>query len=133
MAEMDTSATQPDISQIRQELRQIVSDVIGEDLSDIEDDAPLLEYVTSSLALVEAIRRDYDRFGVLISIRRVLEGQANLIALSVYIDQALKTQKKHARVAHAGREIPLAPSQQHIAFLARYSSGASAAYNESLI
>jgi myxalamid-type nonribosomal peptide synthetase MxaA len=135
--------TQLDISQIRMELRQIISDVIGADLSDIDDETPLLEYVTSSLALLAGIRRVYDRFGVLIPVRPMLEGAGNLQALSAYVEQALKIHEKNGRGYHQGDdqlidqrglpEIPLAASQQNIAFLARYSSGASSAYNECLL
>jgi myxalamid-type nonribosomal peptide synthetase MxaA len=134
------TVTQPDISQIRVELRQIISDVIGADLGDVDDETPLLDYVTSSLALLAGIRAVYDRFGVLIPIRPLLEGAGNLRALSAFIDQALKAHDKNARAVHDRREearergpkIPLTPSQQHIGFLARYSAGASAAYNVSV-
>jgi myxalamid-type nonribosomal peptide synthetase MxaA len=134
------TVTQPSISQIRAELRQIISDVIGADLDDIDDEAPLLDYVTSSLALLAGIRTVYDRFGVLIPLRPLLEGAGNLRALSSFIDQALKAQDKNARTAlerrqesvERGSQIALIPSQQHIGFLARYSTGASSAYNESL-
>src|SRR5215216_554995 len=134
------TVTKPDISQIRAELRQIISDVIGADLCDIDDEAPLLDYVTSSLALLAGIRTVYDRFGVLIPLRPLLEGAGNLRALAAFIDQALKAQDKSARTAferrhesvERGPQIALTPSQQHIGFLARYSTGASSAYNESL-
>src|SRR5947209_5436764 len=94
---MDNNDTQLDIFQIRAELRRIITEAMGADLSNVKGDVPLLEFVTSSLALVEAVRRVYDQFGVLLSIREVIEGQANLNALSVYVDQALRTEKKHAR------------------------------------
>src|SRR5262249_5231977 len=60
---------QPDNAQIRAELRQIIADVIGGEPADIDDDAPLLDYVTSSLALLAGIRVVYERFGVLLPIR----------------------------------------------------------------
>src|SRR5262245_30642921 len=121
------TGTQPTISQIRVELRQIISDVIGADLADVDDEAPLLDYVNSSLALLQGIRRVYDRFGVLIPIRPLLEGAGNLRALSAFIDEALKTHDKTVRIARGeetreqGPQVALVPSQQHIAFLARYS------------
>jgi amino acid adenylation domain-containing protein/thioester reductase-like protein len=133
------TGTQPTISQIRAELRQIISDVIGADLADVDDEAPLLDYVTSSLALLQGIRRVYDRFGVLIPIRPLLEGAGNLHALSAFIDEALKTHDKTARIARAeetreqGPQVAVVPSQQHIGFLARYSGGACSAYNEPLV
>src|SRR5262245_65643076 len=86
---MDT-VTQPDISQIRVELRQIISDVIRADLGDIDDETPLLDYVTSSLALLAGIRAVYDRFGVLLPIRPMFEGAANLAALATHIEEALR-------------------------------------------
>src|SRR5262249_60651038 len=95
------TVTHPDISQIRAELRQISSDVIGADLADVDDEAPLLDYVTSSLALLQGIRKVYDRFGVLISIRPLLEGAGNLRALSAFIDDALQAHDKNARVTLA--------------------------------
>jgi myxalamid-type nonribosomal peptide synthetase MxaA len=134
------TVTQLDISQIRVELRQIISDVIGADLGDIDDETPLLDYVTSSLALLAGIRAVYDRYGVLIPIRPLLEGAGNLRALSAFIDQALKAHDKNVRAAHdrrdesreRGPQIALTPLQQHVGFLARYSAGASVAFNEPL-
>jgi myxalamid-type nonribosomal peptide synthetase MxaA len=135
-----SAAAELDFSRIRAELRQIISDVIGANVDEIDDEAPLLDYVTSSLALLEGIRRVYERFGVLIPIRPLLEGAGNLRALSAFIDQALEGQEKSVQAVlpngpekvEAGPRIALAPSQQHIGFLARYSSGASSAYNETL-
>jgi hypothetical protein len=137
---MSNIDTQPDISQIRAALQQIVSDVIGEEVSQIESDVPILDIITSSLALVEGMRRVYERFGVLVSIRYILEGEASLNALAVYIDQTLVAQKASKNSALAAsnqngrppqkrhhQKIPLAPSQQHVGFLTRYSSDASAA------
>src|SRR3982750_1398496 len=89
-----SAAAELDFSRIRAELRQIISDVIGANVDEIDDEAPLLDYVTSSLALLEGIRRVYERFGVLIPIRPLLEGAGNLRALSAFIDQALEGQEK---------------------------------------
>jgi myxalamid-type nonribosomal peptide synthetase MxaA len=133
------TATPPDIAQIRAELRQIISAAVGADLDDIDDETPLLDYVTSSLVLLAGIRAVYDRFGVLIPLRPLLEGAGNLRALSAFIDQALNAHDKNAGAALArrpdgkrGPQIALAPAQQHIGFLARYSAGANAAHNETL-
>src|SRR5262245_58267184 len=134
------TATQPDLAQIRAELRQIISAAVGADLDDIDDETPLLDYVTSSLVLLAGIRAVYDRFGVLIPLRPLLEGAGNLRALSAFIDQALNAHDKNAQAAFgrrtAGRDrgpqIALTPAQHHIGFLARYSAGANAAYNEAL-
>ena len=129
----------PDISQIRAELRQLVCGLIGAEPEEIDDEAPLLEYVTSSLTLLTGIRMVYERYGVLVPIRPLLEGAGNLRALSVFIDQALQAHDKNligampwGQEAELGPRSALAPSQQHIGFLARYSSGASAAYSESV-
>jgi amino acid adenylation domain-containing protein/thioester reductase-like protein len=140
---MDNGEIQADISVIRAELREIISQVSGADVSGVPDDMPLLEYVTSSLALVEGLRQLYDRFGVLIPIRRVLEGQANLGAISLYVAQALEQRKKNGPAGQAATscsteptaraELPLEASQRHIGFLTRYSSGAAAAFNEPLL
>src|SRR5262249_52549336 len=136
---MGTSA-QLDISRIRAELRQIISNVIGADLADIDEDAPLLDYVTSSLALLEGIRTVYERFGVMIPLRPLLEGAGNLRALSAFIDQAINAHEKTLHAAanpdrpagEKNRQAPLTPPQQHVGFLARYSAEACSAYNEPL-
>ncbi|MGA8864618.1 MAG: condensation domain-containing protein, partial [Gallionella sp.] len=132
-------AVPPDISQIQADLRQMVCGLIGAEPEEIDDEAPLLEYVTSSLTLLTGIRMVYERYGVLVPIRPLLEGAGNLRALSVFIDQALQAHDKNligampwGQEAELGPRTALAPSQQHIGFLARYSSGASAAYGESV-
>ena len=127
--------------QIKQELVQIIGDVLGEDLPALPDDLPILDFIISSLALVEGMRRIYEHFGVLVSIRKVIEGQATLGGISAYIEQELRVQNKR-KIAEAGaarkaidpstRQIPLAPPQQHVGFLFRYSPEASAAFNETL-
>src|SRR5215475_14091580 len=89
------TATHPDLAQIRAELRQIISAAVGADLDDIDDETPLLDYVTSSLVLLAGIRAVYDRFGVLIPLRPLLEGAGNLRALSAFIDQALNAHDKN--------------------------------------
>ncbi len=99
---MDLTGTGSDLAHIRAELRQILSEVVEADLSAVADDTPLLDYVPSSLALVEGIRRAYDRFGVVISIRRVLEDGANLAALAAYVDQARHALRRSTR-AETGR------------------------------
>src|SRR5262249_28573177 len=132
---------QPDNAQIRAELRQILADVIGGESADIDDDAPLLDYVTSSLALVAGIRVVYERFGVLLPIRPLLEGAGTLAALAAHIDQALSDRDRLRQQTNGGAagaaerewpQIPLAASHQHVGFLARYSTGSTPAYNEVL-
>lgn len=138
-----------DVAELRRELRSMVADLVGWDLAGVGDDEHLLDYVTSSMDVVEGLRRIYDRFGVLIPIRTVMEGAASITTLAAYLHQALRTdppseagQRDEPPTArHTGddggrrpeekRSVPLAPSQQHIAFLVRYSTGSSAAYNES--
>src|SRR5258708_7101809 len=141
---MTDSQDLPALPQIRAELLQIIGEALGQELPTILDDTPILDFVLSSLALVEGMRRVYEHFGVLISIRRVIESQATLGGLALYIEQELhaqrlrqsaaaaapKTQAKPA--AAAARQIRLAPSQQHVGWLARYSSEAAAAFNEAV-
>lgn len=127
-----------DISEIRAGLKQIISEVIGADLDDIDEEASLLEYVTSSLDLLAGIRMVYDKYGVLIPLRPLLEGSGSLKALAAFVEQALQMHEKNLQASvmrdiEAKNDWPrvaLLPSQAHIGFLARYSSGASAAYNE---
>lgn len=127
------------LSQIHSEIRQIILHVMGDDVRSIPDDIPILDLGVSSLALVDGMRRVYDRFGVLVSIRYVIEGHITLGTLALYIEQELNSQqspKKKSGITSEWKiekQIPLAPSQQHIAFLSRYSNEASAAFNEALI
>jgi len=130
------------ITQIRKELQYLIMEAFGEGGpgSILPVDVPILDLGVSSLALVEGMRRVYDRFGVLVSIRRIIEGQVTLGNLALYIEQELnskQTQKIKITPAHGewkvDREIPLSVSQQHSAFLSRYSSAAAAAFNESLL
>ena len=128
-----------DITQIRAELQQVILAGYGEDLPPIPDDVPILDLGVSSLELVEGMRRVYDHFGVLVSIRRVIEGQITLGSLALYIEQELnnpqpvKVRTEERKYWDVEREIPLAPSQQHLAFLNRYMDEAGAAFNESVI
>lgn len=129
-----------DLSYIRTEIQQVIINGIGnDDLRSIPDDIPILDLGISSLALVEGMRQVYDHFGVLVSIRRVIEGQITIGTLALYIEQELnsqQSQKKNQAVSSqwlVERQIPLAPSQQHLAFLSRYSNEANAAFNEPLV
>jgi amino acid adenylation domain-containing protein/thioester reductase-like protein len=126
------------LSQIRNELQQIIIHVMDNDLNSIPDDIPILDLGISSLALVEGMRQVYDRFGVLVSIRRVIEGQITIGTLALYIEQDLNSQQSSKKKSQAAswkveRQIALAPSQQHLGFLSRYSSEAGAAFNEALL
>ncbi len=128
-----------DNSRIHEALQHIFAEVIGEDLRSVPDNIPILDLGVRSLALVEGMRRVYDQFGVLISIRRIIEGQVTLSGLGLYIEHELNSQRSRTDELPAAqqqwrieREVSLAPSQQHIGFLSRYSSEAAAAFNEAL-
>jgi hypothetical protein len=124
---------------IQNELQQIIINGIGDnDLHSIPDDIPILDLGIGSLALVEGLRQVYDHFGVLVSIRRVIEGQITIGTLALYIEQELYFQKSPKKKTGSTqwkieRQIPLAPSQQHLGFLSRYSKEAGAAFHEALI
>ena len=145
---MTDSELTPDLSKIRAELQQII--VAGISSSNVDwrglpEDVSILDLGISSMELVEGMRRVYDRFGVLISIRRVIEGQVTLAGLALVIEQEMRSQllrtqqslKKKAPTSEKQRKVqrslPLAPSQRHIGFLSRYSNEASAAFNEALL
>lgn len=130
------------LSFIRATLRQIVGEVIEVEAEQVDGELSLLDLVNSSLALVEGMRRVYEQFGVLVSIRDVLEGQTDLNGLADYIHQGLQAQR-NGRNQDAptpaptpkkkqGRQSPLFPTQHHVAILMRYSPAAAAAFNESL-
>ena len=127
------------LSQIRTEIQQIIISSIGtDDLRSVPDDIPILDLGVSSLALVEGMRQVYDRFGVLVSIRRVIEGQITIGTLALYIEQELNSQqslKKKSQNSQwqSERQVVLAPSQQHLGFLSRYSNEANASFNEALL
>jgi acyl carrier protein len=135
------------LDQIRARLEQILFGVFAEDNreeapGEIPQDLPVLELGISSLALVEGMRQVYEQFGVLISIRRVIEAQVSLTGLALMIEQELSTrqfQKKTPASAQAQskpiqlRRVAIAPAQQHVAFLSRYSNQANAAFNETVL
>lgn len=138
---MTTPRDNYDRSHIRAQLLRLMGEVLGETLPPIPDDTPILDFVPSSLALVEGMRRVYEHFGVLISIRRVLEGHATLGAITAYIEQELSRQPARAlEAANAAadaklppaRRVALAPSQHHVGILTRYSPEAASAFSESL-
>ena len=128
-----------DLSQIRTEIQEIIINGIGnDDLRSIPDDIPILDLGISSLALVEGMRQVYDHFGVLVSIRRVIEGQITIGTLALYIEQELNSQQSLKKKSQESkwqteRQIPLASSQQNVGFLSRYSNEANAAFNDALI
>jgi acyl carrier protein len=129
------------LSQIRTEIQQIILSGLGNgDLRSIPDDVPILDLGVSSLALVEGMRQVYDHFGVLVSIRRVIEGQITIGTLALYIEQELNSQQSLKKKSQteppqwkAERQTPLAPSQQNIGFLSLYASEAGSAFNEALL
>ncbi len=124
--------------EVRAELRQIIGDVIGADISHIEDEAPLLEYIPSSLTLVEGLGRVHERFGVLVSIQRILAAEATIGSLAIAVHEALGRDEDEpdeddgTGAGVAATRLPLAESQRHVGFLMRYSPGASGAYNEAV-
>ena len=139
---MEESSKLPTLDDIRAELLQLMESALGEELPPIPDDTPLLDFVVSSLVLVEGMRRIYEHFGVLISIRRVIEGQLTLGGIAAYVQQELLIQqaRKSERpllpdrppAPVVSRRVRLAPSQRHVGFLTRYSSEAAAAFNEAV-
>src|SRR5687768_8948107 len=139
---MTAPRTPSDRGQIKTQLLHLIGEVLGEALPSLPDDTLILDFVPSSLALVEGMRRVYEHFGVLISIRRVFEGQATLGAITAYIEQELNRQPSRGLEAGAAaaaearlppaRRVPLAPSQMHVGLLTRYSPAAAAAFNEVL-
>jgi len=137
MATLDES---PDLSSIRTELTRLIKEAFGAEQLNLPNDVPILDLGVSSLTLVEGMRRVYDYFGVLVSIRRVIEGQITLGGLALFIEQELLNQQSTKRSALAAsqswksqRRVPLDASQNHISFLSRYSGEAAAAYNEVVI
>src|SRR5512141_1156906 len=111
-----------DLPKIRSEIQQIILEGIGHgDPRSIPDDVPILDLGVSSLALVEGMRQVYDHFGVLVSIRRVIEGQITIGTLALYIEQELNSRQSLKKKSKAPdsqwkveRQVSLAPSQGHL-------------------
>ncbi|MGH3692984.1 MAG: thioester reductase domain-containing protein [Pseudonocardiaceae bacterium] len=106
------------VAAVRGELRSILEDVLERPLDQGDEDAPLLELVSSSLLLVEAIRRAHEHFAVVIPIRQVLDGAATLDTLAAAIAQtqqqdpvAAPTLKEFAAaVGEHARQVHSAPA-----------------------
>ncbi|MCB0028093.1 MAG: hypothetical protein KDE28_09320, partial [Anaerolineales bacterium] len=127
----------PASDQLLQELRQLLSEVLDADISAVDPELPLLDLITSSLAMVDGMRRVYDRFGVLISLRQLIEAQTTLGMLALQIQNELEKRRAQPAAAKVvspapprqAEPLPLPAAQQHVAFLSRYMSQAAAAYN----
>ncbi|MCB0008227.1 MAG: hypothetical protein KDE04_17305, partial [Anaerolineales bacterium] len=83
----------PASDQLLQELRQLLSEVLDADISAVDPELPLLDLITSSLAMVDGMRRVYDRFGVLISLRQLIEAQTTLGMLALQIQNELEKRR----------------------------------------
>lgn len=119
---------------VRAELHGILADVLGEEVDDVPDDVPLLELIASSLMVVEIGRRVLDRWGMVIPVATVLDGKSTIETLATLLEAlpADQGEEKAAAGAGQGKRLSLGPWQDHVAFLMRYSDGASAAYNEAV-
>src|SRR5262245_18622825 len=94
-----------DLPQIRKEIQHIIIKVMVEgDPRSIPDDIPILDLGVSSLALVEGMRQVYDHFGVLVSIRKVIEGQITIGTLALYIEQELNSQQALKKKSQASSQ-----------------------------
>jgi len=133
-------------NEIIPEVRQIVASAIGAEPIEIEIDQPFLEMGASSIALVDAFRVIYERFGVRPSVREVFEKHDNVTRLATYVAELIQTQKPadaaraaalaeamKARQTDRSATAPLTPGQTQLSFLARYSSGASLACHEAVV
>ncbi len=126
-----------EVSQIQIEIMEVITSVLGEDISSIDTSQPL-GAIVSSLQLVEGVKLIKDKFDVNISIIDLLSGQANLYSLISQVEESILCRQQvkskiNLESNKSVEKIRLAPSQHHIEFLSRYSQGASAAYNENLI
>jgi myxalamid-type nonribosomal peptide synthetase MxaA len=81
----------PSLNEIREALRKIITEALGGVPIAIPDDVPIFDLGVASLALVDGMRRVYDRLGVLVSVRRVFEGQMTLAGLALYIQEELSS------------------------------------------
>ena len=87
--------------------------------------------------MVDGMRRVYDRFGVMVSLRQIIEAQATLGVLAYDIETELARRAKSDSKAKPSPQsdpyeaVRLPSQKRHIAFLSRYLANAGAAYNES--
>lgn len=128
-------------------LCKVVAEVLKIDPSDIDIHQPFLDMGASSLALIDVFRVVSETFGVRPSMRKVFDEYTTIELLSNYIIELIQTQKDlsttdaltvlKADLAPVTPkqfiQIPLTEMQKQIWFLARYSEGASLAYNETAI
>jgi thioester reductase-like protein len=89
MSQLDT--THPTLSKIQEELRQILGEAFGSGPAPIPEHVPIFDLGVASLALVDALRRVYDRLGVLVSVRQVFDGQMSMSVLALYIEERLSS------------------------------------------
>ncbi len=134
------------LESIRDTLRGAIATALRLPREDVDVDIPFLEMGASSLALIDALRAVYDRYGVRPSVRKVFEKYNTVDLLTAYVCELLEA--KHASEAAGGagapaaaplpgsgvvERVPLTEAQRHAWFLARYSKGASTAQNETVI
>ena len=130
--------------QIQAELHRLVGDAlqISPELLDVH--AHLLDLGATSLALVDAVRRIDETFGIRLSVRKVFDQYPTLDKITDYVHHILETQPRTTTLSAApegtgglgvGRtpafkRLSLDEAQQQILFLSQYSEGASLAHNE---
>jgi acyl carrier protein len=138
---ISAGASRVERAEVEAVLLRIVADAVGFAPEEIDPDAHFLEIGASSLALVDAFRAVHETFGVRPSVREVFDRHASLRSLGDYVLELIESQPAAARPtpvaqrapddgAPERRSVPLSPAQRRVGFLARYSEGASAAYNE---
>ena len=128
-------------SDIRDGLRAIIAQALALPPDEIADDRLFLEIATSSLALVDAVGKVSDRFGVRLSLRRVFEEFGTIGRLETYVTQLVSEQP--SRLAYAPREpvrapedrserLPLSAAQEQLVFLSDLRPEAAAAWSETV-
>jgi len=101
---------------------------------ELDPELSFLEMGASSLVLVDTFRQLHERFNVRVSVRRVFEEFGTIELLSRHVAELMRRAPAAAAMQEAGAmaELSLTSTQRQIGWLARYSEGASAAYNETL-
>ncbi|MBV8630060.1 MAG: aminotransferase class III-fold pyridoxal phosphate-dependent enzyme, partial [Silvibacterium sp.] len=108
--EVPTMATPASVAQsdtMLSELKALIADLSGTDLSDAEADASFLELGFDSLFLTQLTQGIQSKFRVKLTFRQIMESYPTLGALAAHLDATVAPELRNASVAPAS--VPTAP------------------------
>ena len=125
--------------EVRDRLRGIFASALSLAPDELADDRPFLEIATSSLALVDAIRRVSDTFRIRPSLRRVFEEFGTIDRLAQYVVvlmnelPARETRDGRAASGDGAIHLELTAAQEQLVFLTDLRPSAAAAWYETIV